>query len=336
MPVENLCMSITFIVLLVTAVSFDFLNGFHDSSNIVATPIASRAMRPRLVLWLAALMEFLGPFLFGVAVAETIATGLTDPANITMQVVIAAMLSAVAWNIITWWVGIPSSSSHALIGGLVGAIIISAGIEAIEAPGLIKVGTALFLSPVLGIIVGYLLMNLTLFLARGATPKVNGFFRQSQIFTTAGLALSHGANDAQKTMGIITLGLMVEGSIDEFVVPTWVIAVSAGAIALGTAMGGWRLIKTLGYRIYKVRPVHGFVSQISGASIILGAAMWGAPVSTTQVMSSSIMGAGSAERLSKVRWLVGYEMVVAWLLTIPFSAVLSVIFYYLLGILGVK
>lgn len=323
-------MSSTLIFLLITALLFDFLNGFHDSSNIVATPIASRAMSPRKVLWLAAVMHFIGPFLFGVAVAETIGAGLTDPDNVTMPVIIAAMLAAVVWNVITWWLGIPSSSSHALVGGLVGAVILSAGFEAIKSEGLIKVTVALFVSPLLGMVMGYLLMNLTRFLARGATPRINRFFRSAQIVTTAGLALSHGANDAQKTMGVITLGLLVEGQIDAFVVPRWVIALSAGMIALGTATGGWRLIKTLGYRIYKIRPVHGFVAQISGASIILGAALLGGPVSTTQVMSSSIMGAGSAERLSMVRWLVGYEMLVAWVLTIPISALLAALLYGLL------
>ena len=326
-------MSPAFIFLIITSLFFDFLNGFHDSSNIVATPIASRAMKPRHVLWLAAAMHFIGPFLFGVAVAETIGTGLTDPDNVTMTVLNASLLAAVVWNLVTWWFGIPSSSSHALIGGLVGAVIVSAGVDAINPAGLIKVTAALLLSPILGIVVGYLLMQITLFLSRGATPKINGFFRHSQIFTTGGLALSHGANDAQKTMGIITLGLLTEGTIDEFVVPTWVIFASASMIALGTAMGGWRLIKTLGYRIYKIRPVHGFVSQISGASIILGAALWGAPVSTTQVMSSSIMGAGSAERLSKVRWLIGYEMVIAWVLTIPISAILAGFLYLLLTLI---
>lgn len=325
-------MSLAFIILVITSLFFDFLNGFHDSSNIVATPIASHAMKPRYVLWLAAVMEFTGPFLFGVAVAETIGTGLTNPDNITMIVLNAALLAAVVWNLVTWWFGIPSSSSHALIGGLVGAIIVSAGVDALNPGGLIKVTVALFISPILGIVVGYLLMQLTLFLTRGATPKINGFFRKSQIFTTAGLALSHGANDAQKTMGIITLGLLTEGFIDEFSVPTWVIFASASMIALGTAMGGWRLIKTLGYRIYKIRPIHGFVAQISGASIILGAAIWGAPVSTTQVMSSSIMGAGSAERLSKVRWFVGYEMLIAWVLTIPISAILAGFIYLLLNL----
>lgn len=326
-------MSIAFFILLISALVFDFLNGFHDSANIVATPIASRAVHPRVILWLTAAAHFVGPFLFGVAVAETIGTGLTDPENVTMPVVIAAMLSAVVWNIVTWYFGIPSSSSHALVGGLVGAVIVAAGVDAVEVSGLIKVGTALVVSPILGLFFGYLLMKLTLFLARGATPRINVFFKRAQLFTAVGLALSHGANDAQKTMGIITLGLLVEGAIDTFVVPTWVIAASASMIALGTATGGWRLIRTLGGRIYKIRPIHGFVSQIAGASVILGAALLGGPVSTTQVMSSSIMGAGSAERLSKVRWLVGYEMMVAWLLTIPVSAILAALIYVPLAFL---
>jgi PiT family inorganic phosphate transporter len=321
-------LSPVFLLLLVSALVFDFLNGFHDSSNIVATPIASRAMSPRRVLWLAAAAEFAGPFLFGVAVAETIGEGLVDPSHVTMPVVIAAMLAAVIWNLITWWLGIPSSSSHALVGGILGAVAVSSGLDAIQSGGLIKVSIALFLSPVLGILMGYLLMNLTLFLVRGASPRVNWFFKRAQILTATGLALSHGANDAQKTMGIITLGLLVNGTIEQFEVPVWVIALSAGSIALGTATGGWRLIKTLGGRIYRIRPVHGYVSQIAGASIILGAAMLGGPVSTTQVMSSSIMGAGSAERLSKVRWHVGSEMLVAWVMTIPVSALLAAMFFY--------
>ncbi|MCA9926188.1 MAG: inorganic phosphate transporter [Anaerolineales bacterium] len=321
-------MSIAFYILLASALLFDFLNGFHDSANIVATPIASRAMSPQKILWIAALAHFAGPFMFGVAVANTIGKEVTDPVHVTMPIIIAAMLSAVVWNVITWYIGIPSSSSHALVGGLLGAVIVSAGFQAVEAAGMTKILVALFISPILGILVGYLLMQLVLFLARGATPRINRFFRRAQLVTAVGLALSHGANDAQKTMGIITLGLLVEGAIPEFAVPTWVIALSAGAISMGTAMGGWRLIKTLGGRIYKIRPVHGFVSQTAGAAIILGAALLGGPVSTTQVMSSSIMGAGSAERISKVRWRVGYEMVWAWILTIPITAVLAALLYF--------
>ncbi|MCC6602424.1 MAG: inorganic phosphate transporter [Anaerolineae bacterium] len=321
-------MSFSFFLLLITALIFDFLNGFHDSANIVATPIASRAMSPRRVLWLAALAHFVGPFLFGVAVAETIGKGIADPIHVTMPVVIAAMLAAVVWNVVTWYLGIPASSSHALVGGVVGAVVVASGFSAVQASGLTTVLVALFLSPILGLLVGYLLMNLTLFLARGATPRINHFFKRAQVVTAVGLALSHGANDAQKTMGIITLGLVVEGMIDEFTVPVWVIALSAGAIALGTATGGWRLIRTLGGRIYKIRPVDGFVSQISGAAIILGAALLGGPVSTTQVMSSSIMGAGSAQRFTKVRWQVGYEMLIAWVLTIPVSGLLAALLYF--------
>lgn len=321
-------MSNAFYILLASALLFDFLNGFHDSSNIVATPIASRAMSPRKILWIAALAEFAGPFLFGVAVANTIGKEVTDPVNVTMPVVIAAVLAAITWNIVTWYFGIPASSSHALVGGLVGAVIMAQGIRAIQSSGLVKILIALFISPILGIVVGYFLMQLVLFLARGATPRINWFFRRAQLITAVSLALSHGANDAQKTMGIITLGLVVEGTLTQFVVPTWVIALSAGAIALGTATGGWRLIKTLGGRIYKIRPVHGFVSQIAGATIILGSALLGGPVSTTQVMSSSIMGTGSAERVSKVRWQVGYEMVWAWMLTIPITAVLAALLYF--------
>ncbi len=321
-------MSFPFFLLLITALIFDFLNGFHDSANIVATPIASRAMSPRRVLWLAAAAHFVGPFLFGVAVAETIGKGIADPIHVTMPVVIAGMMAAVVWNVVTWYLGIPASSSHALVGGVVGAVVVASGFSAIQTSGLRTVLIALFLSPILGLAIGYLLMKLTLFLARGASPHINIFFKQAQVVTAVGLALSHGANDAQKTMGIITLGLVVEGMIPEFAVPVWVIALSAGAIALGTATGGWRLIRTLGGRIYKIRPVDGFVSQISGAAIILGAALLGGPVSTTQVMSSSIMGAGSAQRFTKVRWQVGYEMLIAWVLTIPVSGLLAALLYF--------
>ena len=322
-------MSPSFILLLISALLFDFLNGFHDSANLVATPIASRAISPRKILWLTATAEFVGPFLFGVAVAETIGNDLTSADHITMTVVTVAVLAAIVWNVVTWRLGIPSSSSHALVGGIIGAIAISSGLDAIRSSGLIKIITALFLSPILGLIVGYFLMNLMLFLMRGATPTVNSFFKRAQLGTAIALAFSQGANDAQKTMGIITLGLMIEGTINRFVVPLWVIVVSAAVIAFGTAMGGWKLIKTLGGRIYKIRPIHGFTAQITGATIMLVAAILGGPVSTTQVMSSSIIGVGTAERVSKVRWQVGYEMVLAWMLTIPITAVLAILFFLL-------
>ncbi len=318
------------IILVILAVVFDYLNGFHDSANIVATIISSRALSPRWALTLTAIAEFCGPFPFGVAVAKTIGEGIVDPLHVSMQVILAALGSAIFWNIFTWFFGIPSSSSHALIGGLIGAIATGAGWQAIHVEGVLKVFIALFLSPVLGMAVGYLLTRLVFFLARNAHPRINYFFRNAQVLTGMGLALSHGANDAQKTMGIITMGLVAGGSLNSFEVPLWVIAVSAGAIALGTATGGYRLIRTLGSKFYKIRPVHGFSTQLSAASVILGAALLGGPVSTTQVVSSAIAGVGAAERLNKVRWGVLGNIAVAWLFTIPATAGVSALLYLLI------
>ena len=311
------------IVLIALALFFDFLNGLHDSSNIVATMISSRALAPRTALGLTAVAEFLGPFLFGVAVARTIGDEVVSAGTISIAVIYAALLAAIVWNLLTWFFGIPSSSSHALIGGIVGAVAVSAGLGTIHLAGLGKVLVALFTSPVIGLLAGYLLTRLIFFLAAGATPHVNQAFKRLQVLTGLALALSHGANDAQKTMGIITLALVTAGSLASFAVPTWVVAASAGAIALGTALGGWRLIRTLGGKFYRIRPLHGFAAQVASASVILGAALLGGPVSTTQVVSSAIMGVGGAERLSKVRWGVAANIAVAWLLTIPASALLA-------------
>lgn len=316
------------IVLIIIALIFDFLNGFHDSSNIVATMISSRALPPRMALIITATAEFCGPFVFGVAVARTIGHDIVAPGTISIEVILTALMSAILWNLFTWFFGIPSSSSHALIGGLIGAVGVGAGLEAIQMSGLEKVFIALFISPIIGLIAGYLFSKLVFFLARGASPRINWFFKRSQIFTVLALALSHGTNDAQKTMGIIALGLVTTGYLAQFYVPTWVIALSAGAIALGTAFGGWRLIKTLGGKFYKIRPVHGFSAQVTSATVILGAALLGGPVSTTQVVSSAIMGVGSAERLSKVRWGVAGNIALAWLLTIPATALAAAGLYW--------
>lgn len=318
----------TFLVLFVAAaLLFDFLNGFHDSANSVATMISSRAMGPRRALALNAAANFVGPFLFGVAVATTIGHEVVAEDAATLPAVLAALLGAIVWNVLTWLLGIPSSSSHALVGGLIGAATISHGAHAILLPGLTKVLLAMLISPVAGMLSGYLLMKIILFLARGSTPRINIFFKQAQMVTATALALSHGTNDAQKTMGIITMGLLAEGVVSHFVVPTWVIAACAGAMALGTALGGWRIIRTLGGKFYKVRPVHSFASQIASAGVILGAAFIGGPVSTTHVVSTAILGVGSAERVSKVRWGVVGQIVVAWLLTIPASGLLAILFY---------
>jgi len=308
---------------------FSFFNGFHDSSNIVATIIFSRALSPRLALLLVAIAEFCGPFIFGVAVAKTVGEGLVAPHLVNMAVVFAALSSAILWNLMTWFWGIPSSSSHALVGGIVGSVAAGAGWQAIQLDGVTKVMIALFVSPLLGLFFGFLFTRLIFFLARNASMRINWFFKRAQILTGVALALSHGANDAQKTMGVITLGLVASGALAKFEVPWWVIAVSAGAISLGTVSGGWRLIKTLGSRFYRIRPVHGFSTQITAAVVILGAALLGGPVSTTQVVSSAIMGVGSADRVNKVRWGVAGEILTAWLLTIPVNALLAALLYLL-------
>ncbi|MBU0703795.1 MAG: inorganic phosphate transporter [Chloroflexi bacterium] len=289
--------------------------------------ISSRAMGPRRALALNAVANFVGPFLFGIAVATTIGHEVVAEEAATLDVILAALLGAIIWNVLTWLLGIPSSSSHALVGGLIGAAAISNGFQAILLPGLTKILLAMFISPVAGMLSGYLLMKITLFLARGATPRINVFFKRAQMVTATALALSHGTNDAQKTMGIITMGLLAEGVVSHFVVPTWVIAACASAMALGTALGGWRIIRTLGGKFYKVRPVHSFTSQIASAGVILGAALIGGPVSTTHVVSTAILGVGSAERVSKVRWGIVGHIVVAWLLTIPASGLLAILCY---------
>ncbi|MEO5948466.1 MAG: inorganic phosphate transporter [Chitinophagaceae bacterium] len=322
------------IILIVFALSFDFLNGFHDSANIVATIISSRSMSVRNALTMAALADFAGPFIFGVAVAKTIGSGIAIPEFITIEVLVAALVSACIWNLVTWYLGIPSSSSHALIGGLVGAVLIGGGIHALLSKGLIKIFIALLFSPLVGLFFGWLTMKLAYRLLKKATPKANYFFKLGQIPTAIALALSHGANDAQKTMGVITLGLVITGYQAHFAVPLWVILMSAGAISLGTFSGGWRLIKTLGSKFYRIRPIHSFTSQFASAIVIITASLFGGPVSTTQVVSMSIMGAGAGERVSKVRWLVLKEIFLSWILTIPITAILSILIYLLIRFLA--
>ena len=314
---------LSILILIALALVFDFLNGFHDSSNIVATMIFSRAMSGRMALAITAIAHFIGPFLFGTAVATTLGHEVLADTQIKLSVTMSALIASIIWNLVTWWLGLPSSSSHALIGGLIGAAVIESGWEVVKLAGVTKVIIALAISPPLGFAAGFIAMKTILFLARGASPSINKFFKQSQVVTAIALALSHGTNDAQKTMGVITLGLVSAGILTEFHVPFWVIVVSAGAIALGTWTGGWRLIRTIGSKFFKVRPVHGFGTQITSASVILVAAILGGPVSTTQVVSSAIMGIGSAERLSKVRWGTAEHIIVAWLTTIPVSAILA-------------
>ena len=320
------------ILIIILALVFDFLNGIHDSSNIVATMIASRAYSPRTALGMTAVANFLGPFIFGVAVAETIGNEVVDSSAINLLVILTALLSAILWNLITWYLGFPSSSSHALVGGLIGAVLVGAGWEAILIPGLIKVLLTLLFSPLIGFVFGFLFLKILLLLSWNATPKVNTVFKRSQIFTSITLALSHGTNDAQKTMGIITLTLVTAGVLETFVVPEWVVFACASMIALGTAVGGWRLIRTLGGKIFRIKPIDGFGSQLASTVVILGASLIGGPVSTTQVVSSSIMGVGAAERMNKVRWGVGKDIATAWVLTIPATALVAAGLYWILSL----
>ena len=318
------------IVVIILALIFDFLNGIHDSSNVVATMISSRAISPRFALGMTALANFIGPFVFGVAVANTIGHEIVAAEAISTQVLVAALVSAIFWNLMTWYLGFPSSSSHALIGGFVGAVVMGAGWEAIQFHGLEKILIALFASPVIGYLFGFVVLRVVMITSWNATPRINGFFKRSQVLTALALALSHGTNDAQKTMGIITLALVTSGYLNTFAVPFWVILLCAGMIGLGTAVGGWKLIKTLGGKFYKIRPVDGFASQLASATVILGASLLGGPVSTTQVVSSAIMGVGAADRLNKVRWGVAQEIATAWLLTIPATALVAAGMYWII------
>jgi PiT family inorganic phosphate transporter len=318
------------LVLIAVALLFDFLNGFHDSANVVATIIASRAMSARGALTLAALANLAGPFLLGVAVAETVGAEVVHAQAVSIAVVLAALLAASLWDLLTWYFGIPVSSSHALIGGIIGAAATGSGFAVIQAHGLWKVAIALIVSPLLGFVMALAIMQATLWRLRVATPRANVTLSRVQILTSTALALSHGANDAQKTMGVIAMGLLTLGFTPVFVVPWWVILLSASAIALGTAVGGWRIIRTLGTRFYRIHPIDGFTSQLASAVVILGASLAGGPVSTTQVVSMSILGAGAAERKSKVRWSALNDIAMAWVLTLPATALLAVPIYYLI------
>jgi len=323
-------MSNQLILVIILALIFEFLNGMRDSSNIVATMISSRAFHPQTALGITAVAEFSGPFLFGVVVAQTISRNIVNPHLLTLDALIACLIGTIIWNLATWFFGIPSSSSHALIGGLMSAVFISAGMDGIKLQGLYKVLIALFLSPLVGFVFGFMVSRIIYFLARNATPRINELFKSGQFFTAVGLAFSYGANDAQKTIGIITLSLIISGQLKDFTVPFWVILLSASTMALGTALGGWRLIRTLGGKFYKIRPVHSFATQMTSAIVILTASLAGLPVSTTQVVSSAIIGVGASERFGKVRWGVAGDILIAWIITIPASALLSAGVYWLL------
>lgn len=316
---------------ILAALFFDFINGFHDAANSIATVVGTRILKPIQAVSLAAIANFVGPFLFGVAVATTVGKGIINPDFVTIHIIIGALAGAIIWNIITWLWGFPSSSSHALIGGIIGAGIAGAGTHAIIFSGLEKVAIGILVSPIVGFIVAFLLASLiiTLF-AKKRPTKVNSIFGRLQLVSATYFSLTHGANDGQKTMGIIALILLSEGLITKFDIPFYVIIVSAAAIGLGTFFGGWRIVKTMAVKITQLKPYQGFSAETGGATILAILAWAGIPASTTHGISGAIMGAGSVRRLSAVRWGIGKRIVWAWIITIPASAAMSYVIMWII------
>jgi PiT family inorganic phosphate transporter len=322
--------AVVFIVLV--ALIFDFINGFHDAANSIATVVSTRVLTPlQAVVW-AAFFNFVAAFGFGVSVAKTVGKGVVEANVVDQWVILAGLVGAITWDMITWYWGLPTSSSHALIGGFAGAAVIKAGFSSLIAEGLIKIGIFMILAPLIGFTVGFALMLATVWIFKDATPgRVDWLFRRLQLVSAAAYSLGHGTNDAQKTMGIIAVLLFTTGHLgSEFHVPFWVIMAAHAAIALGTLSGGWRIVKTMGMRITKLRPVGGFCAETAGAITLIGTAIGGIPVSTTQTISGSIMGVGSLQRFSAVRWGVAGRIIWAWILTIPASAVVAAVTWLLL------
>jgi len=336
----NITILIAALIVLI-ALAFDFTNGFHDSANIVATVITTGALTPEVALLTAAVAEFVGAYFLGTAVAETIGKGIVDPTLLHHGaagsiVIISALLGAISWNLITWYFGIPSSSSHALIGGLIGAFFFGWGPAPIHWGKVGNIVLIMVASPLVGFIVTLLFTRMTIAFSSWSTPKVNHLFKRLQILSSVTQALAHGTNDAQKTMGVITFALIILGlhSVppgQKMTVPHWVVISCALAISAGMGTGGWKIIKTLGGKLYRIRPIHGFASQTASTLIIYLTALFGYPISTTQVISSSVMGAGAAFRPKMVRWKVAQDMGVAWLVTIPSSGLIAGLAFFVLN-----
>jgi len=339
--------ALTLLVVLGVAavVVFDFTNGFHDASNMVATLVASRALSPAQSILMITTFGFIAPFVGGTAVADTVGGFVSvdglDP-QMGMAIILCGLAGAIGWNVLTWRWGIPSSSSHALVGALCGAVIVSIGPGHVlwggaalshgQFLGVTKIIAALLLSPVLGMLAGFFFQRMLRLLMARATWHANRGLRRAQWITSAALAFAHGTNDAQKGMGILTLILMTGGAIDRFVVPAWVILLCASSMALGTMVGGWRIVKTLGFGIYRIRPIHAFNAQVASAGVILGAGLLGGPVSTTHVVTASVLGVGAAERPRSVRWGKAREIAMTWLVTLPGAAMLGAVAYGLFAV----
>jgi inorganic phosphate transporter, PiT family len=322
------------ILIVIGALAFDFINGFHDTANAIATSVSTKALTPRRAIILAAVMNFVGAMTF-TGVAKTISKDIVDP--FTLQngslVILSALIAGIAWNLITWYYGIPSSSSHAIIGSIAGAAIASAGFGVIHASGFLKILQALLISPILAFVAGFIIYSIfKIVFKNNNLPKTNKRFRYIQIATAALQSYTHGTNDAQKAMGIITMALIANGYADTTDIPFWVQLSCAIAMGLGTSVGGWKIIKTVGGKIMKIRPINGVAADITGASVIFGASFLGVPVSTTHVISSSILGVGSAHRVKGVKWGTAQRMLITWVITLPISATLAGLTYFILNI----
>jgi PiT family inorganic phosphate transporter len=320
------------VFIIFVALAFDYINGFHDAANSIATVVSTRVLTPMQAVAWAAVFNFVAAFGFGVNVAKTVGKGVVDPGVVDHWVILGGLCGAIIWNLITWYYGIPSSSSHALIGGFAGAAVAKAGFGSLLTSGLLKIAIFIVLAPVLGLILGYTFMTLTLLIFRNSRPsRVDWVFRRMQLVSAAFYSLGHGTNDAQKTMGIIAILLYSSGHLGpEFYVPFWVVLAAHAALGLGTLAGGWRIVKTMGMRLTKLRPVGGFCAETAGAIMLIGTAVGGIPVSTTHTITGSIMGVGATQRLSAVRWGLAGRIVWAWILTIPLSAILAGLTWLLL------
>ncbi|HOC19333.1 MAG TPA: inorganic phosphate transporter [Vicinamibacterales bacterium] len=325
-------------LLIVVALIFDFINGFHDAANSIATVVSTRVLSPgKAVVW-AAFFNFVAVFSFGTAVARTVGSGLIDIQQVTFAVIFAGLMGAIIWDLITWYFGLPTSSSHALIGGYAGAAVARAGLGALIPSGWTKTLAFIVISPLVGLIAGLFLMVAIYWLLQRVPPaKVDHWFRRLQLVSAAAFSLNHGGNDAQKTMGIIAGVLFTAGYLKgEFYIPVWVVVAAGAAIGLGTLTGGWRIIHTMGSRITKLQPVHGFAAETGAAGAVLLATHLGVPVSTTHAITGAIVGVGSTRRLSAVRWGVAGQIVWAWVLTIPAAAGIGALVYVLLGVLDLR
>jgi inorganic phosphate transporter, PiT family len=323
------------ILVIVVALVFDYINGFHDAANSIATVVSTRVLSPgQAVVW-AAFFNFIAAFVFGTAVAKTVGSGMVDITIVTTGVILAGLTGAIIWDLITWFYGLPTSSSHALIGGYAGAAIAKVGVVALIPEGWTKTLIFIVLAPGMGFALGFTLMVITYWVCRGLPPsRVDRYFRKLQLVSAAAYSLGHGGNDAQKTMGIIAGALYAGGLLSEFTIPFWVVLSAHAAISLGTLAGGWRIIHTMGSKITRLQPVGGFAAETAGAVSLFTATALGVPVSTTHTITGAIIGVGSTRRLSAVRWGVARQIVWAWVLTIPMSAAISALTWYGLSLIG--